>query len=219
VALTIRQIDAAALEAGWLLSDERAIAVAIAMAESGGNPAATHRNTNGSTDYGLWQINSIHADILRTGSWSNPTDNARMARKVYENAGRKFTPWVTYTNGRYLAFLSVARSTALNEGTGSSALGVPASSGGGTGTRNAQPTGLPVPSPIAPLVGLVDLAKFLTSPATWLRAGMLLAGVVLLWWGLRAMSQLDNKAASGAAQAALAVATRGASIGAKAVAE
>jgi hypothetical protein len=36
------------------------MAAAIAMAESSGNPSASNRNTDGSIDRGLWQINSIH---------------------------------------------------------------------------------------------------------------------------------------------------------------
>src|SRR6059058_3063884 len=69
--------------------------VAIALAESGGNSDATHTNANGSTDYGLWQINSIHKDILSSGKWSVPGDNYNMAATIYINAGYKFTPWTT----------------------------------------------------------------------------------------------------------------------------
>jgi hypothetical protein len=36
------------------------IAAAVAMAESGGRSDAVNSNTNGSTDRGLWQINSVH---------------------------------------------------------------------------------------------------------------------------------------------------------------
>ncbi|MDY7577172.1 lytic transglycosylase domain-containing protein [Herbaspirillum sp. RTI4] len=41
---------------------------AIARVESGGNPVAMHRNANGTTDYGLMQINSVHfAELERYG--------------------------------------------------------------------------------------------------------------------------------------------------------
>lgn len=37
---------------------------AIAWQESHGNASAIHRNTNGSTDYGMMQINSLHLPVL-----------------------------------------------------------------------------------------------------------------------------------------------------------
>lgn len=37
---------------------------AIAWQESGGNVTAMHRNTNGTIDYGVMQINSIHLPVL-----------------------------------------------------------------------------------------------------------------------------------------------------------
>ncbi len=87
-------------------ADNLAIAVAIALAESGGRDDATHDNPNGSTDYGLWQINSVHTDILGSGDWRDPQVNARMARVVYEQSGAKFTPWSTYNSGAYRLFLA-----------------------------------------------------------------------------------------------------------------
>lgn len=38
---------------------------AIAKTESDFNPRATNRNPNGSTDFGLMQINSIHEDTIK----------------------------------------------------------------------------------------------------------------------------------------------------------
>lgn len=97
--LSETQIYAAARAAGFSPS-ESVIATAIAMAESGGNPAATHHNTNGSTDYGLWQINSVHSDLLSGGAkWQDPATNARMARSVYLSQG--WHAWSTYNSGAY----------------------------------------------------------------------------------------------------------------------
>lgn len=98
--LSTGQIADAMRRAGW---PENAVptGVAVAMAESGGNPTATNRNSNGSTDYGLFQINSIHANILKSGTWSNPVDNARMALQVYREAGNKWSPWVAFKSGSY----------------------------------------------------------------------------------------------------------------------
>lgn len=83
------------------------IASAIALAESGGNPLATHKNNNGSTDYGLWQINSIHTSVLHMGDWRNPVTNAKMARAVYSSQGWK--AWTTYNTGAFKKFLSTQK--------------------------------------------------------------------------------------------------------------
>ncbi|TKC78000.1 lytic transglycosylase domain-containing protein [Trinickia terrae] len=49
---------------------------AIAWQESHGNANAVHRNTNGSIDYGMMQINSIHLPVLaRYGVSSNDLMN------------------------------------------------------------------------------------------------------------------------------------------------
>jgi len=78
----------------------------VARAESGWLSSATNDNTNTSVDYGLFQINSIHAAILAGGNWADPQDNAKMAYKVWTDAGRKWSPWVTYWSGSYKKFLT-----------------------------------------------------------------------------------------------------------------
>jgi len=105
--LTDAQIAGAARSAGFT-GPALVIAVAVSLAESGGRSDATNRNSNGTTDFGLWQINSIHKAELAAGSWSNPTDNAIMAHKVWASAGGSFRPWVTFTRGTYLAFMARA---------------------------------------------------------------------------------------------------------------
>lgn len=98
-------------QAAGFQGNDLAIAVAIAMAESGGNPKITNHNTNGSMDFGLWQINTVHPELLQSGSWSNPADNARMAYTLYHNR-RGFKDWAAFNNGSYLAFLGKASVTA-----------------------------------------------------------------------------------------------------------
>ena len=92
------EIGQAAVAAGFP-ADQIPMAVAVALAESGGRPDATNKNRNGSTDYGLWQINSIHGGLLREGSWANPADNAKMAYKVWSQAGKSWRPWVAFKTG------------------------------------------------------------------------------------------------------------------------
>ena len=59
---------------------------------------ASHRNTNGSYDLGLFQINSIHElrwrQVTHTNywtNWSNPYLNARVALDLWRVAG--LAPW------------------------------------------------------------------------------------------------------------------------------
>ncbi len=89
-------------------------ASAIALAESSGNASATNVNTNGSTDYGLWQINSSNFSGLGVSA-SNVTDpatNAAAAVALYNQSG--FGNWTTYTSGAYAQYLenSVANGNA-----------------------------------------------------------------------------------------------------------
>jgi soluble lytic murein transglycosylase-like protein len=57
---------------------------AIAWQESHNRPDALHKNANGSTDYGLMQINSIHLPVLAqygisTGTLMEPCKNVYIA--------------------------------------------------------------------------------------------------------------------------------------------
>jgi len=104
-ALSAEQVAKYAYAAGFRGQDIN-IAVAVARAESGWRPTATLLNTNGSTDHGLFQINSIHAAILAEGNWADPADNAKMAFKVWTQAGGKWSPWVTYWRGTYKQYLT-----------------------------------------------------------------------------------------------------------------
>lgn len=106
--LTATQVAKAAYAAGWRGAD-LVIAVAVAKAESDWNPGATNDNTNGSVDYGLFQINSVHNAILARGDWRDPTANAGMAYSVWTDAGSSWSPWVTYWRGTYRDHLDDAQ--------------------------------------------------------------------------------------------------------------
>ena len=71
-------------------------AAEVAMAESGGRQYATDNNSNGSTDRGYWQINSIHGSLSTYGAYAN----ARAAVQISSN-GTDWSPWVTYNTGAY----------------------------------------------------------------------------------------------------------------------
>jgi lysozyme-like protein len=89
-------------------------AVAVAMAESACNPAAYHINgpttgcPNGSTDRGLWQINSCwHPTVSKTCAY-DPQCNANAAYRISAR-GTNFKRWVTYSNGAYRSYLAQAQ--------------------------------------------------------------------------------------------------------------
>lgn len=89
------------------------IAVAVALAESGGRTdIASPTNTNGTRDYGLWQINSVHKDLLTGHDWADPVQNARMAFHVFADAHYRWTPWSTFNSGSYKRFMGIAQTSA-----------------------------------------------------------------------------------------------------------
>jgi len=75
-------------------------AVAIARCESGLNAKAYNpKNNNGTTDGGLWQINSAHDTTLHNlglDKW-NPEEATKFARRLYDNRGG-WGDWVCYTH-------------------------------------------------------------------------------------------------------------------------
>lgn len=113
--LTAAQIAYYAKQAGFQGND-LTTAIAVALAESSGRLTATNTNSNGSTDYGLWQINDkAHPDLITADAqWWSPPINAQMAFKVYSDAGNKFTPWSVFKSGAYVTHLGVALVGAMN---------------------------------------------------------------------------------------------------------
>ena len=101
--------DSATLEQLWIRAggppNVAKIMAAIALAESGGRVNARNRDANGTSDYGLWQINSSHGYNSRK-LLTSPTYNAQAAVSVYRSQG--LTAWATYTSGAYRAFLANA---------------------------------------------------------------------------------------------------------------
>ncbi len=87
------------------------LAASVALAESGGNPSASNKNSNGSIDRGLWQINSVHGAL----STFNPAANAKAAVKI-SSGGRNWRPWVAFTNGAYRRFLGVPGTSSSSRG-------------------------------------------------------------------------------------------------------
>lgn len=95
---------------------EDATAVAVALAESGGNPQA-HNATPPDDSYGLWQINMYGSlgparrkqfGLSNNSQLFNPAINADAAYQVFTDAGRQFGPWSVYKSGSYLKHMPAA---------------------------------------------------------------------------------------------------------------
>jgi len=121
--LTGSQVASAAYGAGFR-SSSLVYAVAISGAESSFVLEATHTNTNGTIDRGLWQINSIHG-YNATSLLNSASYNASAAYSISSN-GTTWQPWATYYttgyynqtayegDGNYLSWLSTAISAAYS---------------------------------------------------------------------------------------------------------
>jgi hypothetical protein len=111
-----RQRYLLARAAGWTFQ-EATTAVAVSIAEDGsGDPAAmSGRNTDGSFDFCLWQVNSRwHQRFGGTAALADPFTCAQAAHTIYGIQG--WCAWSTFERGcgpghtgAYVAFLGRAR--------------------------------------------------------------------------------------------------------------
>lgn len=116
--LTPAQIAGHAAAAGFTGEGLR-WAVAVALAESGGNTTARHVNGSGRTasvDRGLWQINTRwHPEVTDAQAY-DPAGAAKAAYAI-SKAGRDWHEWSTYTNGAAAAQLARATAAASSPAT------------------------------------------------------------------------------------------------------
>lgn len=150
-------------------------AVAVALAESGGNATAVNdKEPNGSTSYGLWQINSVHSSLLSAGNWRDPKSNAHMAFVIWERAGRKWSPWGAFNNQSYRLYLTRASAVANVGGNAS-----------GTGVGVGLPNPFDVPDAIASIADALKqigrVGDFVSDRHNWLRIATIGAGLVMAW--------------------------------------
>jgi lysozyme-like protein/D-alanyl-D-alanine carboxypeptidase-like protein len=121
--LSAAQIAAHAYSAGFR-GMALTTAVAVALAESGGNPKikgdTTITDAKWGPSIGLWQIRSLRADYgtgreRDANANLDPAINAKHAWSISHH-GTTWQPWSTYTNGSYRAHLNEARTAAANAG-------------------------------------------------------------------------------------------------------
>jgi len=187
--LTDQQLADAARAAGFPAA-QIPTAVAIARAESSGNSSATHVNNNGSTDYGVWQINSVHGNLLAGQNWSDPAANAKMAYQVWQSSG--WNAWSTYKSGAYQKYLNGAPVTAPG-----GPPGAPGAPGGPTAAAGTTTNAfLAIPGLVELLTAITQFLvgdparpgshglSFLLLPTTWVRVMCGVGGAVILFLGL-----------------------------------
>lgn len=170
-----------------------ATAVAIALAESGGNPRA-HNPVPPDNSYGLWQINMLGGmgperrkrfNLKSNEDLFEPSTNARVAYALWKDRGN-FSAWSTYSNGRYLTYMPRANAAVKKNG-------------GAASGRVGEGGNSPLPRPDTPLpdglegtiydlrdtlAGVKGFVDSLTNPQTWLRVGMFAGGAVLVIVGV-----------------------------------
>ena len=151
-------------------------AVAIALAESSGDPAS-HNTKPPDDSYGLWQINMYGANgparrkslgLSSNDQLLEPATNARAAYAL-SNAGTNFMAWATYFYGDYLAYMPRAAKAAGNPDTTPD-------------TPSVQPIGV-----VSGLDSVGAFFDFVTDPITWMRFGMVVAGGIMLAIALAAL--------------------------------
>lgn len=140
------------------------IAVAIALAESGGRTDA-HNALPPDDSYGLWQINMLGSmgparrkqfGISRNSDLYDPATNARAMMQI-SNGGKNWKPWTTYTRGTYKLYMGQAQS----------------------GSDGATAVG----SPLVP-DSVEKLSALFTDPKTWTRVGVYVLGFILIIVGI-----------------------------------
>lgn len=169
--------------AGWRGKD-LTVAIAVALAESGGRETA--RGDTGLVDatwgpsIGLWQIRSLNAEkgngTLRDElANADPATNARHAYQIWSSQG--WGPWSAHNNRRYLLFMPAATAAVAARVAagpiGTKALGAvddAATNLGGDVLETAQ-TGLAL---------VVKAGKWMSDPGNWLRVSYVVVGGAML---------------------------------------
>lgn len=109
------EIGKLASNAGFSGSD-LIIAIAIALAESGGKPDAVGDKDlapEKGPSIGLWQINigtKAHALEYSEDELKDPQSNADAAHDIYAAAGNRFRDWSTFIHGNYQTYIDEVKS-------------------------------------------------------------------------------------------------------------
>lgn len=154
----------ALMEEVGVTGNENKIMVAVALSESGGQAGATHRNSDGTQDTGLWMINDVHHGAEPIGTFrtrmKNARENAKEAASVLHSQG--LTAWTDYRNEKYKKFLGKDATVTTDKDTVTGSL-----SGVGSVLKTTE-----------------RVAGALLNPSTYLRLGKGLLGGSLVILGI-----------------------------------
>ncbi len=112
--LSVAQAQGYAQAAGFT-GNGLSIIVAIAQAESGLNTNAKNVNTDGSIDRGIVQINNKWHPEVSDACAYDPACAFQSAYKI-SSKGTNFSPWATYTSGKYTQYMSSSKAPAVKSG-------------------------------------------------------------------------------------------------------
>lgn len=178
--MNMAEVAAVAYRAGIRDVTDLGRAVAIAYAESGGNPRA-HNNRPPDDSYGLWQINMLgnlgparrkQFGISSNAELFDPATNAK-AMVAISGGGKNWRPWTTYGGIRYLGFLPAANAAAA--GMIGLAPGVDAATGA------VDKATEPIREGVA---AVVKGGEWLSDRNNWFRIGKVAVGAALIMIGL-----------------------------------
>lgn len=175
-----------AARAGWR-DRNLPIAIAVAMAESGGNPNA-HNTRGGADARGVWQVNVAHDAHPEYASVNlyDPQANANAAFKIWQAGG--WGPWQAHGNNSYLLFMPAA--LVAIEAAGVKAIitnpaGVAAGAAGMAADAAKQLPGADMLSAAKDAVTLgYKGAGWVGNRNNWIRVAYVLLGVGMIWGGL-----------------------------------
>lgn len=198
------QIATYAYHAGIRDQTDLARAVAIAYAESGGNPRA-HNPRAPDDSYGLWQIN-MRGDLgparrQQFGIASNdqlydPATNAR-AMFAISGGGKNWRPWTTYGGARYLLALPAAQAAAA------------AIRGLAPPVQAAADAAEQLDAMGSIATSVVAAGMWLSDRTNWARIMKVATGVILLAGGAFLITRPAVERAAGAAAKVATVVTKG----------
>jgi hypothetical protein len=187
---------------GWQLTQ----AVAISFAENGSHDTrAVNHNANGTTDTGLWQINSVHR--IPQSQLFDPARNAQAAWDI-SHQGNDFTPWTTYNSGASgdqvnAAQAAIDKANIPGEGSAGGVTGAAGDAG------NALHRGEQNLNPLAWGDALAAFLATIASRGFWIRVLEIVGGLALGISGLVMLAKV-----SGAGGAIGSVASRAAALAA-----
>lgn len=193
--MTPDQVKALAKAIGHIPERDLATMTAIALAESGGDPAAQNKsNSNGTWDSGLWQVNDIWKGQDNTSGnvatfrqqMLDATRNASMAGHIYRTQG--LTAWSVYKNGKYKDHLTAAKEA---EGGSHDAGSFESARGLAESFVDNPLEGVDAVAAAVAQVGdsFSTLVEWVTDPNTWKRVALVVAGLGLAYVGLGAVAR------------------------------